>query len=131
MLSFKKLAHFSTISLGKIIVPLDFRQKLLDQTLVTSLLRSIFWSRVLVRPFQMSLKSAKDSTAELFISGQEGKQKQPYFVHFEGQAVMRMAGLFDVWKGPEDVKMHSFTILTTDSSERLQWYLPAHSKSGV
>lgn len=32
-----------------------------------------------------------------------------------------MAGLFDIWKGTGEQPMFSFTILTTDSSEKLQW----------
>lgn len=52
---------------------------------------------------------------------QEGKIKQPYFIYQEGRTAMRMAGLFDVWKGAGESPMHSFTILTTDASERLQW----------
>ena len=53
---------------------------------------------------------------------QEGKEKQPYYIYQEGHDVMRMAGLFDCWHGPEGT-LYSFTILTTDSSEKLQWYV--------
>lgn len=52
---------------------------------------------------------------------QEHTGKQPYFVHLEGEAVMRMAGLFDAWKGEEGEMLYTYTILTTDSSPRLQW----------
>ena len=33
---------------------------------------------------------------------------------------MWMAGLFDVWDSPEG-PLYTYTILTTDSSKRLQW----------
>ena len=37
---------------------------------------------------------------------------------------MRMAGLFDIWYAARDQPMYSFTILTTDSCEKLQWCAP-------
>lgn len=38
-------------------------------------------------------------------------------------SVMRMAGLFDVWSsGADAAPLYTYTILTTDSSKRLQWY---------
>ena len=52
---------------------------------------------------------------------QEHTGKQPYFVHLEGEPVMRMAGLFDAWKGEDGEMLYTYTILTTDSSPRLQW----------
>ena len=52
---------------------------------------------------------------------QEGTQKQPYFIHRDGQPVLQMAGLYDVWKTNSEEPMFSFTILTTDSSEKLMW----------
>ncbi|KAK9845254.1 hypothetical protein WJX81_001357 [Elliptochloris bilobata] len=47
--------------------------------------------------------------------------KQPYFIYLEGEPVMRMAGLFDAWKGEDGELLYTYTILTTDSSPRLQW----------
>lgn len=52
---------------------------------------------------------------------QEHTGKQPYFVHLEGEPVMRMAGLFDAWKGEDGELLYTYTIMTTDSSPRLQW----------
>ena len=52
---------------------------------------------------------------------QEHTGKQPYFVHLEGKPVMRMAGLFDAWKGEDGELLYTYTIMTTDSSPRLQW----------
>ncbi|KAL4428602.1 hypothetical protein ABPG77_008914 [Micractinium sp. CCAP 211/92] len=51
--------------------------------------------------------------------------KQPYYVHLassEGgeEETLVMAGLWDVWDGPEG-PMHTYTILTCDSSKRLEW----------
>ena len=51
-------------------------------------------------------------------------QKQPYFIYREGQSALHMAGLYDVWKGHSEELMYSYTILTTDSSEKLTWYAP-------
>ena len=67
-----------------------------------------------------------DNASAIIVGGcspnlQEGKQKQPYSIYRDGQEVLHMAGLFDVWKGAEGEPMFSFTILTTDSSERLAW----------
>ena len=36
---------------------------------------------------------------------------------------MKMAGLFDVWfSSTEDAPLYTYTVLTTDSSKRLEWY---------
>jgi len=52
---------------------------------------------------------------------QEHTGKQPFFVHLEGEPALRMAGLFDAWKGEDGELLYTYTILTTDSSPRLQW----------
>ena len=52
---------------------------------------------------------------------QEGKTKQPYYVHLEGGRVLKMAGLYDACQVAPEEWLHTFTILTTDSSKRLQW----------
>ncbi|EIE23986.1 DUF159-domain-containing protein [Coccomyxa subellipsoidea C-169] len=52
---------------------------------------------------------------------QEHKTKQPYYIHFDGDRVMRMAGLYDSWQDAEGNWLTTYTILTTDSSKRLQW----------
>lgn len=51
--------------------------------------------------------------------------KQPYYVHLEGDRIMKMAGLFDACQVAPDEWLHTFTILTTDSSKRLQWLVSA------
>jgi len=42
-------------------------------------------------------------------------------VYREGKDALQMAGLYDIWKGAEGEPLFSFTILTTDTSERLAW----------
>jgi putative SOS response-associated peptidase YedK len=56
---------------------------------------------------------------------QDGSKKQPYYISFGEESVMHMAGLYDVWHtGEENEVLGTFTILTTDSSKRLQWCAP-------
>ena len=55
---------------------------------------------------------------------QEHTRKQPFFVNTGEGNVMRMAGLFDVWTaGNDSAPLYTYTILTTDSSKRLAWYV--------
>lgn len=54
------------------------------------------------------------------------KQKQPYFVHYADCRPMLMAALYDVAPrsdvtGEGTNELTTFTVLTTDSSERLKW----------
>lgn len=52
----------------------------------------------------------------------EGKQgKQPYYIYLEGDDPMVAAGLFDSWHNAEGETMYTYTILTTDSSKKLEW----------
>ncbi|GAB4816659.1 hypothetical protein N2152v2_003705 [Parachlorella kessleri] len=46
--------------------------------------------------------------------------KQPYYIHLQGDEPLVFAGLFDAWHSPEG-PLHTYTILTTDSSKRLSW----------
>lgn len=34
---------------------------------------------------------------------------------------MICAGLYDVWHGPDDEVLYTYTILTTDASKKLEW----------
>lgn len=53
---------------------------------------------------------------------QEGSRKQPFYVNMGEGQTMRMAGLFDVWSGgADDAPLYTYTVMTTDSSKRLQW----------
>lgn len=55
---------------------------------------------------------------------QENTRKQPFYVNIGEGNVMRMAGLFDVWSAGDDAApLYTYTILTTDSSKRLAWYV--------
>ena len=60
---------------------------------------------------------------------QEHKTKQPYYVHLDGDPIMRMAGLYDSWQDAEGNWLYTYTILTTDSSKRLQWYMSVEQLS--
>lgn len=55
-----------------------------------------------------------------------GGPKQPYRVHREGDA-MAMAGLWDVWEGPNET-ISSVTILTTEPNELME---PIHDRMPV
>ena len=57
---------------------------------------------------------------------QEHKIKQPYYIRYADERIMAMAGLFDNWKDAEGNWLTTFTILTTDSSKRLEWCVTAH-----
>lgn len=62
----------------------------------------------------------------IFVCSQDGTKKQPYYVSLagaeeKGEDLMYMAGLYDSWTDAEGCKRHTYTILTTDSSKRLQW----------
>ena len=49
-----------------------------------------------------------------------GGAKQPYYINWGEDHLMPMAGLFDVWSQGGG-QLLTCTILTTDSSKRLQW----------
>lgn len=46
--------------------------------------------------------------------------KQPYYIHFQDDRPLVMAGLYDTWAGKEGT-LQTYTILTTDSGPRLNW----------
>ena len=45
-----------------------------------------------------------------------GKRKQPYYFRMRDQRPFGLAGLWEVWKSPEDETIESCTILTTEAS---------------
>ncbi len=47
--------------------------------------------------------------------------KQPYHLRLETGEPFAFAGLFDVWRGDEDKRLVSCTILTTAAPEELSW----------
>ncbi len=63
-----------------------------------------------------------ESRADCCACMQEGSRKQPFYVNVGEGNIMRMAGLFDTWSGgADDAPLYTYTIMTTDSSKRLQW----------
>lgn len=69
----------------------------------------------------MSKKNTFTVTPNRCDGMQEHKVKQPYYVHYDDDRVMAMAGLYDNRKDAEGNWLTTFTILTTDSSQKLQW----------
>ncbi|CAI5971496.1 unnamed protein product [Closterium sp. NIES-64] len=51
----------------------------------------------------------------------EGSKKQPFYIHISDGRPMVMAGLFDCWRDAQGERLFTFTIVTTASSQRLQW----------
>ncbi|CAI5489533.1 unnamed protein product [Closterium sp. Naga37s-1] len=51
----------------------------------------------------------------------EGSKKQPFYIHMNDGRPMVMAGLFDCWTNAQGERLFTFTIVTTASSQRLQW----------
>ncbi len=51
----------------------------------------------------------------------EEVRKQPYYLRLETGEPFAFAGLFDVWRGGEEQRLVSCTILTTSAPEELTW----------
>lgn len=47
----------------------------------------------------------------------EGKEKQPYRIFTKDQEIFALAGLWDTWKKPDGVLLHSYTIITLEANE--------------
>ena len=84
-----------------------------------SLCNPVVLSPSKVSSFQVGAVTARDGV-------QEHKIKQPYYIHYADERIMAMAGLYDNWKDAEGNWLTTFTILTTDSSKRLEWCVTAH-----
>ncbi len=53
-----------------------------------------------------------------FLSGKRsGKNKIPYFIFIKDNSLFSMAGLYDEWPGPDNKKLFTFTIITTEANE--------------
>lgn len=52
---------------------------------------------------------------------QDGSKKQPFYVNMGEDNVMCMAGLYDTYRDAKGAVHYTFTILTVDSSKRLEW----------
>lgn len=50
---------------------------------------------------------------------QQGGHKQPYFLAARDRAPLAMAGLYEVWKGPEEQLLWTCTVITTDAADEL------------
>jgi putative SOS response-associated peptidase YedK len=75
------------------------------------------------QPYHIYLAPPKSETAGssgATSQGQEQQQEQQQHREQAAEEPMVFAGLWDVWDGPEG-PMHTYTILTTDSSKRLEW----------
>jgi putative SOS response-associated peptidase YedK len=46
-----------------------------------------------------------------------GKDKIPYYIFFKNNSIFSMAGLYDEWLTPENTKLFTFTIITTEANE--------------
>lgn len=58
----------------------------------------------------------------------EGRAKQPYFFRLPGDALFALAGLWEVWLGPQEQHLESCVILTTEAND-LVW--PIHDRMPV
>jgi putative SOS response-associated peptidase YedK len=45
----------------------------------------------------------------------DGREKTPYYIHFQGEQYIAFAGLYDVWSTPDGEELYTFTIITTDA----------------
>jgi putative SOS response-associated peptidase YedK len=46
-------------------------------------------------------------------------KKQPFFIHPRDGAVMAMAGLYELWKNPEDEWVWTCTVITTEATDNV------------
>lgn len=49
-----------------------------------------------------------------------GGIKQPFFVHLTNDAIMALAGLYDLWVNPAGKLFKTYTIITTNSNEAMR-----------
>lgn len=54
--------------------------------------------------------------------------KQPYWIGLKGQALFAMAGIWEIWSGPEGETIETMAILTTDANAKLA---PIHDRMPV
>jgi putative SOS response-associated peptidase YedK len=58
----------------------------------------------------------------------EGKRKVPMWFHLKSKEPFAFAGLWDVWRRPDDSDLETFTIVTTESNELMR---PVHNRMPV
>ncbi len=47
----------------------------------------------------------------------DGNEKTPMFIHLKGRPIFALAGLWEVWNGPQGAEVRSCTILTTEAND--------------
>jgi len=57
-----------------------------------------------------------------------GKRKQPYFIRLRDDRPFAFAGLWESWEGPDQARIESCTLLTTDANELMR---PIHDRMPV
>ncbi len=55
----------------------------------------------------------------------EGGRKVPFYIHVKDDPVFGFAGLYDVWRNPAGVMLHTYTIITTTPNELMA---PIHNR---
>jgi putative SOS response-associated peptidase YedK len=50
---------------------------------------------------------------------QQGGHKQPYFLAARDRSPLAMAGLYEVWKGPDEALLWTCTVITTEAADEL------------
>jgi putative SOS response-associated peptidase YedK len=50
---------------------------------------------------------------------QQGGHKQPYFLAARDRSPLAMAGLYEVWKGPDEQLLWTCTVITTEAADEL------------
>ena len=50
---------------------------------------------------------------------QQGGHKQPYFLAARDRTPLAMAGLYEVWKGPDEQLLWTCTVITTEAADEL------------
>jgi putative SOS response-associated peptidase YedK len=58
----------------------------------------------------------------------EGSEKHPYVVKPKGKNLVSFAGLYDIWKGPDDKLIPTFTIITAPADQTVD---PIHDRMPV
>ncbi len=57
-----------------------------------------------------------------------GRTKQPYFIRLRDDRSFALAGLWDVWEGPDHASLESSTLLTTEANDLVR---PIHDRMPV
>ena len=63
-----------------------------------------------------------------FMSGTQGKVKQPVYIRLKSHTPVGFAGLYSVWRSPEGADVLTCTIITTDANDVLR---PIHDRMPV